>query len=58
MTAAKVVEHPSWGIILSDYGDGRAIGVPDERKRLMLRTFCELAAPELLDQVTGPTEEV
>jgi hypothetical protein len=67
-TAAEIVAEarlllewwntPAGGFILSDYGDGRAIGVPDERKRLMLRTFCELAAPELLDQVTGPTEEV
>ena len=27
------------GFILSDYGDGRAIGVSDERKRLMFDSF-------------------
>lgn len=39
------------GFILSDYGDGKAIGVPDDRKRLMLREFCKLAAPELLELI-------
>jgi len=39
------------GFVLSDYGDGKAIGVPDDRKRLMLREFCKLAAPELLEQI-------
>ncbi len=27
------------GFILSEYGDGRAIGVPDEKKKIMLDTF-------------------
>ncbi len=40
---------PEGGFVLGDYGDGRAIGVPDDRKQIMLRAFCELAAPELLD---------
>lgn len=39
------------GFVLSDYGDGKAIGVPDERKKLMLREFCRLAAPELLERI-------
>jgi uroporphyrinogen-III decarboxylase len=42
---------PKGGFILSDYGDGRAIGVPDDRKRVMLRAFCELAAPEMLANI-------
>jgi hypothetical protein len=39
------------GFVLSDYGDGRAIGVADERKKIMLRAFCELAAPEMLEAI-------
>jgi uroporphyrinogen-III decarboxylase len=39
------------GFVLSDYGDGRAIGVAEERKKMMLRAFCELAAPGMLEQV-------
>jgi len=31
--------------VLSDYGDGAAIGVPLEKKRIMLEAFIELAAP-------------
>ena len=42
---------PEGGFILSDYGDGAAIGVPEERKRVMLRAFCELAAPELMETI-------
>jgi len=42
---------PEGGFILSDYGDGAAIGVPEDRKRVMLRAFCELAAPELMAAV-------
>lgn len=38
---------PEGGFILSDYGDGVAIGVPNEVKRLMLEAFVELAAPGL-----------
>jgi hypothetical protein len=33
--------------VLSDYGDGNAIGVPDEKKRIMLEAFLERAAPEV-----------
>lgn len=32
---------PEGGFVFSDYGDGLAIGVPDEIKRFMLRTFLE-----------------
>jgi len=52
--AALLLEQwstPDGGFILGDYGDGAAIGVSDERKRVMLQAFCELAAPELLDQI-------
>lgn len=30
------------GFILSDYGEGEAIGVPDEKRKLMLKVFQEL----------------
>lgn len=33
--------NPQGGFILSDYGDGRAIGVPIEKKRIMLDAFLE-----------------
>ena len=33
--------------MLSDYGEGAAIGVPDETKRIMLDAFIELGAPGL-----------
>jgi hypothetical protein len=36
---------PRGGFVLSDYGDGNAIGVPDEKKRIMLEAFRDLAAP-------------
>lgn len=42
--ARQLLEHwsvPSGGFILSDYGDGRAIGVSDEKKRIMLDAFLE-----------------
>ncbi len=45
---------PSGGFILSDYGDGRAIGVSDEKKRVMLQAFIDLAAPGL--QIPEATE--
>jgi hypothetical protein len=32
---------PQGGFILSDYGDGRAIGVPLEKKQVMLQAFLE-----------------
>jgi len=40
--AARLIEHWSTdagGFILSDYGDGAAIGVSDDRKRIMLDAF-------------------
>jgi uroporphyrinogen-III decarboxylase len=43
--AALLLEHwatPEGGFVLSDYGDGEAIGVPIEKKRAMLEAFCEL----------------
>lgn len=43
--AALLLEHwarPEGGFVLSDYGDGEAIGVPIEKKRLMLAAFQEL----------------
>jgi len=43
--AALLLEHwaaPGGGFVLSDYGDGEAIGVPDETKRVMLDAFGEL----------------
>jgi len=46
--AGLLIEHwatPQGGFILSDYGDGAAIGVPIEKKRIMLQAFIELAAP-------------
>ncbi|MBN1459076.1 MAG: hypothetical protein JXA57_06035 [Armatimonadetes bacterium] len=48
--AALLLEQwatPAGGFILSDYGDGAAIGVPDEVKRIMLDAFIELGAPGL-----------
>jgi hypothetical protein len=44
---------PQGGFVLSDYGDGKAIGVAEDRKRLTLQAFCEIAAPELLPQIGG-----
>ncbi len=52
--AKLLLEHwatPEGGFVLSDYGDGRAIGVSDERKMIMLRAFCEIAAPGMLAQI-------
>jgi len=52
--AALLLDHwatPEGGFILSDYGDGAAIGVADDRKRVMLEAFCELAAPGLLAEM-------
>lgn len=46
--AALLLRHwatPNGGFVLSDYGDGNAIGVPIEKKRIMLQAFLELAAP-------------
>lgn len=46
--ARQLIEHwatPQGGFVLSDYGDGAAIGVPIEKKRIMLEAFVELAAP-------------
>ncbi len=46
--AASLLAHwatPEGGFILSDYGEGEAIGVPVEIKRVLLETFVELAAP-------------
>ena len=48
--AELLIEHwatPEGGFVLSDYGDGAAIGVPIEKKRIMLEAFIELAAPGL-----------
>lgn len=42
--ARLLLEHwaaPAGGFILSDYGDGAAIGVPVEKKRIMLEAFLE-----------------
>ena len=42
--ARLLLEHwatPKGGFILSDYGDGDAIGVPVEKKRIMLEAFLE-----------------
>jgi uroporphyrinogen-III decarboxylase len=44
---------PEGGFILSDYGDGNAIGVPLERKRVMLDAFAWLAAPRLAGPERG-----
>ena len=46
--AKQLIEHwstPHGGFVLTDYGDGAAIGVPIEKKRIMLEAFIELAAP-------------
>jgi hypothetical protein len=43
--AGLLMKHwaaPDGGFILSDYGDGRAIGVSDEIKRMMLQAFMDL----------------
>jgi uroporphyrinogen-III decarboxylase len=48
--AALLLAHwatPEGGFVLSDYGDGTAIGVPVEKKRVMLEAFVELGAPGL-----------
>lgn len=48
--AKLLLEHwatPAGGFVLSDYGDGAAIGVPIEKKRIMLQAFIDLAAPGL-----------
>ena len=48
--AALLLAHwatPEGGFVLSDYGDGTAIGVPVEKKRVMLEAFAELGAPGL-----------
>jgi len=48
--AALLLEHwggPEGGFVLSDYGDGAAIGVPDETKQVMLDAFIRLGAPQL-----------
>ncbi len=42
--ARLLLEHwgtPQGGFILSDYGDGQAIGVPLEKKQVMLRAFLD-----------------
>jgi len=44
---------PKGGFILSDYGDGRAIGVELEKKQIMLDAF--LKADPWLDLATGKT---
>ncbi len=36
---------PEGGFILNGYGDGDAIGVPLEKKRIMLEALVGLAAP-------------
>jgi uroporphyrinogen decarboxylase len=49
--AAQLLEQwatPEGGFILSDYGDGEAIGVPIGKKRVMLEAFARLAAPGLV----------
>jgi hypothetical protein len=33
--------NPNGGFILSDYGDGQAIGVETKKKRIMLDSFLE-----------------
>jgi uroporphyrinogen-III decarboxylase len=48
--ARLLLEHwatPAGGFILSDYGDGGAIGVSPEKKRIMLEAFIAMAAPEV-----------
>jgi hypothetical protein len=48
--AKLLIEHwgtPEGGFVLTDYGDGAAIGVPLEKKRIMLQAFIALAAPGL-----------
>lgn len=44
--AAELAEHwmsPEGGFVFSDYGDGEAIGVPDEAKRIMYRAFSRVS---------------
>ena len=46
--ARLLLEHwstPRGGFVLGDYGDGAAIGVTPQRKRVMLERFLELGAP-------------
>ncbi|MCC6443643.1 MAG: hypothetical protein IT210_09345 [Armatimonadetes bacterium] len=46
--ARQLLDHwatPAGGFVLSDYGDGAAIGVPIEKKRVMLEAFLAMAAP-------------
>lgn len=53
--AALLLERwgcPQGGFILSDYGDGRAIGVPIEKKRVMLNAFLQ-ADPWKVDRIRG-----
>jgi len=38
---------PRGGFCLTDYGDGAAIGVPIDKKRVMLRAFLDMGAPGL-----------
>jgi hypothetical protein len=38
---------PRGGFVLSDYGDPVAIGVAEDRKRVMLEEFLKYGAPEL-----------
>ena len=47
---ALLLKHwatPQGGFVLGDYGDGAAIGVPLDKKRIMLQAFIDLAAPGL-----------
>ena len=47
---ALLLKHwatPQGGFVLGDYGDGAAIGVPLDKKRIMLQAFVDLAAPGL-----------
>ena len=46
--ARLLLEHwstPRGGFVLGDYGDGAAIGVTPQRRRVMLARFLELGAP-------------
>jgi hypothetical protein len=48
--ARLLLEHwstPRGGFVLSDYGDPVAIGVAEDRKRVMLEEFLKYGAPEL-----------
>ena len=49
---------PAGGFILADYGDGEAIGVPIEKKRVMLEAFLEFDpwAAQSGRRVLAPTE--